>query len=62
MIFINKNIELSDKEVELNPMRAQGAGGQNVNIVIALKNSHTAKENRRITYRYNLFPNLDAFS
>lgn len=32
------------------------------NIVIALKNSHTAKENRRITYRYNLFPNLDAFS
>ena len=31
-------------------------------IVIALKNSHTAKENRRITYRYNLFPNLDAFS
>ena len=33
-----------------------------VYIVIALKNSHTAKENRRITYRYNLFPNLDAFS
>lgn len=32
------------------------------NIVIALKNSHTAKENRRITYRYNLLPNLDAFS
>ncbi|SUD91301.1 hypothetical protein [Psychrobacter phenylpyruvicus] len=46
----------------LNDEYEEGVKGPLKDIVIALKNSHTAKENRRITYRYNLFPNLDAFS
>jgi len=33
MIFITTNITLNDNEVEINAIRAQGAGGQNVNKV-----------------------------
>ncbi|WP_201611811.1 alternative ribosome rescue aminoacyl-tRNA hydrolase ArfB [Psychrobacter submarinus] len=33
MIFITNNITLNDNEVEINAIRAQGAGGQNVNKV-----------------------------
>ena len=33
MILITNNITLNDNEVEINAIRAQGAGGQNVNKV-----------------------------
>ena len=33
MIFITNNISLNDDEVEVHAIRAQGAGGQNVNKV-----------------------------
>ena len=33
MIFISNTISLNDNEVEINAIRAQGAGGQNVNKV-----------------------------
>ena len=33
MIFISNNISLDDDEVEINAIRSQGAGGQNVNKV-----------------------------
>lgn len=33
MIFISNAISLNDHEVDINAIRAQGAGGQNVNKV-----------------------------
>ncbi|WP_131669746.1 alternative ribosome rescue aminoacyl-tRNA hydrolase ArfB [Psychrobacter pygoscelis] len=33
MVFINSNISLDDSEVDISAIRAQGAGGQNVNKV-----------------------------
>ncbi len=32
MLYISRNISIQDTEIELNAIRAQGAGGQNVNM------------------------------